>query len=257
MTLLCYEYEFEGLLTAIFEIYDRRLSNVRIVAAHTTEDDLFAEKVDCPSDWKKAGRVWKKLHKLLGNDGLRQLWHAWLSEKPGIENAIYRTVRYALSENRNILPDITDPDVLEIQQAVKSVGREKHRMEAFVRFQELADNSYYAVVEPDFNVLPLIAPHFTARYADQHWVIYDRKRNYGLHYDLSQTTTFSFEVTGLQHFEPRFDQLSSSEQLFQSLWADYFTSTNIAERKNMKLHLQHLPKRYWKLLTEKTSYRQV
>ena len=36
-------------------------------------------------------------------------------------------------------------------------------------------------------------------------------------------------------------------------WLDknYFKSTNIVARKNTKLHTQHVPKRYWKYLTEK------
>lgn len=31
----------------------------------------------------------------------------------------------------------------------------------------------------------------------------------------------------------------------------HFKSTNITERKNTKLHVQHIPKRYWRYLTEK------
>jgi len=41
------------------------------------------------------------------------------------------------------------------------------------------------------------------------------------------------------------------ESLYQELWQVYFKSVNIAARKNMKLHIQHMPKRYWKFLTEK------
>ena len=38
---------------------------------------------------------------------------------------------------------------------------------------------------------------------------------------------------------------------YQNLWKEYFDHTNIKERKNTKLHLQHVPKRYWRYLTEK------
>ena len=41
------------------------------------------------------------------------------------------------------------------------------------------------------------------------------------------------------------------EELYQKLWQQYFSSVNIAARKNMKLHIQHMPKRYWKHLVEK------
>ncbi|MGY0039832.1 DUF4130 domain-containing protein [Pedobacter sp. NJ-S-72] len=45
--------------------------------------------------------------------------------------------------------------------------------------------------------------------------------------------------------------LSEKEGFYAVLWKDYFKSTNIAARKNTKLHIQHVPKRYWKYLTEK------
>jgi probable DNA metabolism protein len=43
----------------------------------------------------------------------------------------------------------------------------------------------------------------------------------------------------------------SKEKNYQNLWRKYFEHVNIKERKNMKLHIQHVPKRYWSLLTEK------
>ncbi|HCV81945.1 MAG TPA: DNA metabolism protein, partial [Zunongwangia profunda] len=50
------------------------------------------------------------------------------------------------------------------------------------------------------------------------------------------------------------DVLHENEISFQKLWKSYFESTNIKSRKNTKLHLQHVPKRYWKYLTEKTIF---
>jgi probable DNA metabolism protein len=41
------------------------------------------------------------------------------------------------------------------------------------------------------------------------------------------------------------------EEIYQHLWKNYFHSVNIPARKNTKLHLRHIPKRYWKHLTEK------
>ncbi|RYE25413.1 MAG: DUF4130 domain-containing protein, partial [Sphingobacteriales bacterium] len=40
-------------------------------------------------------------------------------------------------------------------------------------------------------------------------------------------------------------------EMYQLLWKSYFNNSNIKERKNMKLHIQHIPRRYWKYLTEK------
>jgi len=108
------------------------------------------------------------------------------------------------------------------------------------------------VIEPDFNVLPLIGDHFEKRYAAQNWMIYDLRRHYGLYYDQQKTEFIT--CTADMHTRLRqqvSDALSTEEDHYQRLWKDYFSSVNIPERRNMKLHLQHVPKRYWKYLTEK------
>jgi probable DNA metabolism protein len=57
-------------------------------------------------------------------------------------------------------------------------------MTAFVRFEKMQDGVFFAKIDPDFNVLPLIRKHFKDRYQDQKWMIYDLRRNYGILYDL-------------------------------------------------------------------------
>jgi hypothetical protein len=90
------------------------------------------------------------------------------------------------------------------------------------------------------------------RYADQQWLIYDTKRKYGLYYDKQQVDflTMSFETETGSGKDIR-NVYSEQEELYQKLWQRYFSSINIAARKNMKLHIQHMPRRYWKFLTEK------
>jgi probable DNA metabolism protein len=92
--------------------------------------------------------------------------------------------------------DYSHPAVLTVFQTAKKVWREKHRMEAFVRFQRTADGLYYAIIEPDYNVLPLIAEHFQTRYADQRWMIYDARRRYGMYYDLNTVQTCADPIFG-------------------------------------------------------------
>ena len=114
------------------------------------------------------------------------------------------------------------------------------------------NNIYFANIEPDFNVLPLISKHFKSRYADQKWVIYDIKRNYGLFYDLKTLEIVQMDFPKNFDFSKTDKNFFSEEEFeFQKLWQNYFKSTNITERKNMKLHVQHVPKRYWKYLSEK------
>src|SRR5690606_25265234 len=128
----------------------------------------------------------------------------------------------------------------------KQMHREKHRMEAFIRFQRTIDGLYVAPISPDFNVLPLIVQHFENRYADQSWLIYDIKRHYGVYYDLQKVELVSLEgqPDGMRKGQLSPEIITEVEPLYQELWQAYFDHVNIPERKNLKLHLRHMPKRY-------------
>lgn len=102
-------------------------------------------------------------------------------------------------------------------------------------------------MQPDHNVLPLIAKHFKARYADQRWLIYDGRRKYGIYYDLEKVEEVKLDFADLQNDFALNEIFDEDESLYQQLWKQYFKSVNIAARKNTKLHVQHMPKRYWKI----------
>ena len=252
MTYLIYDGSFDGLLSAIFDVYALKLNQVSIQKAGLPAQQLFSTTIESSTDETKSNRVRDKIINFLGKDGLQSLWKATLSEIDGIENTVLGVAQYALKEQKNILGDFGHPDVLRLQDILKKINRERHRMTAFVRFELANDGVFYAVIEPDFYVLPLIAKHFEKRYADQRWLIFDTKRNYGIFYDLQQVITVEIHQT-LHENSPAVLRLEwdESEKEFQKLWKNYFKSTNIASRKNTKLHLQHVPRRYWKYLVEK------
>ncbi len=245
-SILTYDGTFDGFLTAIFEIYEQRIPQPIIKPAAHFKQQLFGTATEVYTDTKKAQRVW---HGITGYWGLREsraLYYAFLSEIEGIENTLLEVFQYTFSTKKNCSTDYTHKAVLTLSKITKKVHREKHRMEAFVRFQETKDGVFFANISPDFDVLPLINRHFTNRYADQKWIIYDVKRNYGLFYNLEQTTTITIDFNS-----PSAAQFTAAENEYQTLWKDYFKSTNIQERVNMALHIKHVPKRYWAYLSEK------
>lgn len=255
MLQLVHDGTMAGLLTAVFEAYERKAQDdVSIVRAELAAPDVFSRRIDIDTDAIKARRVWKGLAGKLSVEALDRLWYCYLSELPEADNTILAFVRYVFSNpTRNVAEDYGHPAVLWIAQTARRVWREKHRMEAFVRFHELADSMFYALIEPDFNVLPLIEKHFRSRYADQAWIIYDGRRKWGLSYDQKSETVSEIylEWTEGGNGMPQDDVLAPEEPLYQMLWKDYFKSTGIAARKNPKLHVRHVPTRYWKYLTEK------
>ena len=71
-------------------------------------------------------------------------------------------------------------------------------------------------------------------------------------YDLKEVDFFYPNENQHQEFK-KIDHLHHEEETkYQKLWQRYFFKTNIPERKNLKMHHQMLPKRYWKYLTEKS-----
>lgn len=238
---------FEGLLTAVFEWFERKPGEIQVKIIDIFQPDAFAHTLIIHSDPKKAERVLKGLQRKLDPAWMRQVYCAYLSEKPSILEALFHFIVYVFQQE-NGAQNFGNAHVLAISQIATKVEREKHRMEAFIRFQHTADGIFYCGIDPDFNVLPLITKHFKNRYADQQWIIYDLRRKVGIYYNLNQVEEITFVD---QPINTASHQLNSNEVLYQQLWQGYFKHTNIEARKNTKLHIKHVPKRYWKYLTEK------
>jgi len=250
MTTLLYDGTFEGLLTAVYEIYERKLLLIKIQKGEWYSSALFEDVLSVITDEPRASRVLKGLQKKISAAGLQRLYAAHMA---GIENediTFINYIRYAFDADYNIEEDYGNKYVLRVSEIVRMVRREKHRMEAFVRFQKLGDETFYAAIEPDFNILPLLGKHFKNRYTDQKWIIYDLKRQYGLHYDLYDLQFISLDFV-MGNSQNVIAAYSEQEGLYQDLWKNYFNSVNIPARKNTKLHMRHIPKRYWRYLTEK------
>ena len=252
--LFLYDGTYEGLLSAIFESYRLQLEASGFVAEEDFHGDLFEAPLVVPTDLAHAERVKVGLIRRTSEQAATMLYRAFHSEHPEIEMLIYRFIRLAMVSKYNIEENFIEPCVLKLAQLNKQMGREIHRMHAFVRFQRTNDGLFVAVVDPDFNVLPLIGDHFEKRYPAQRWVIYDTRRHYGLYYQNYQTEYVTFAAEAhLKLRQQAKDALATDEDQYQMLWKDYFDSVNIPERRNMKVHLQHVPKRYWKYLTEKNG----
>lgn len=252
MDILQYDGSFEGLLTAVFDVYEYKFKNPLIYRVGESSGSLFGTTHTVHSCKEKSERVWNKLDMKLSKNSLKQVYKTFLSELKDIENTLLRYIQYVIASKYNIENDYAHPDVLMVQQTSRKVDREKHRMEAFVRFQCTKDQLYYSIIQPDFNVMPLISDHFEKRYADQRWLIYDSLRKTGLYYNLQNvqevSMKFGVDINNSEALKEIFDE---KEELYQTLWQQYFKSVNIQARKNLKLHIQHMPKRYWKNLVEK------
>jgi probable DNA metabolism protein len=248
-----FDETYAGFLTCVFESFARKEDQVTLAPYNTRIPDIFREEKTIVTDQEKASRVITGLQKKGGRQLAREIYQVFLSEDVRAWNATFTIIRQVFKTDADILKNFGNPDVLYFSQTLKKVSRERHRMKAFIRFSKADNGLYYALIEPDFNVIPLIGDFFRQRFADQLWLIYDQKRQYGIYYNLH-----TIEEVRLAETTPQDTELpaaiiapDTNDQLYAHLWQSYFKSTNIEARKNMKLHLRHVPKRYWKHLVEK------
>lgn len=253
MNLFIYDHTFEGLLSAIHEAIELNIVPDKIISNKSFQDDLFATKFEVLTDNERFESIWNQVKAKTNDQNCQRIFKAFLSEIADIENVIYSYIKLIIDTPHNVEVDFSNDSVLKVNTAQKKVGREAQRVMMFVRFQKTVDDIFYASFEPKYNVIPLTISHFRNRFSDQKWVIFDTKRKYGYYYDLENVReiTIGKQKVDFKSGKVNNDVLHVSEKLFQKLWKGYYDSINIKERKNVKVHMQFLPKRFWKLLPEK------
>ncbi len=251
MIYFLYDNTFEGLLTSVFEAFDRKQFPEKLIMENSNIP-LFTEVHTILTQTNKAERVLTGLKKRLSGSAIQMLMVCFLSEEETIATTLFNYIRKTFLADKSIEMNFGDPDVLALSKTYRKVQREAEKVRQFVRFQKLADGTFFAPFEPLYNVLPLVSDFFEDRFADQRWIIYDLKRKYGLSYNLEKTEIIHFKQlnTDLENGSLPTELLNTEETDFQELWRSYFKATAIKERINPKLQRQHMPQRFWKYLTE-------
>ena len=293
MQTYVFDNTLDGLLTAVFDSFFRKQQNVTLLVEGEQLPLFAGEPHRVVTDSEKAERVWKGLEKHLSREGLHMITLSWLSEERALNQPLFNMIckvfkppplapsprgeggafgrEGSLNTLLSLERNASDADVLAVRNTCRRVLHEQLRMKQFIRFQKAKDGTYLAVVSPDHNVLPLITDHFSDRFNDQPWLIYDAKRHYGYYYSLTPNpspkgegsnykvirVTFEDEASvpfDLSNGKMDADILSENDQLFQDLWRTYFKAICIKERMNPKKQLSDMPRRYWKYMTEKNEH---
>ena len=239
-----YDGSFAGLLTVMYELFHNRLTPGLIAASDRFEPGLFLDYQMVTTDQALADIVSRGIEEKISHEALKHVFYAYLSEIEGYELAVYQYLKLGFRHGANVDRLITNDWVSKVHKAEQKTTWEKHRVLGILRFRALKDEVYYASLEPDHNILCLIAPHFASRLADQNWVIHDHKREIAAIYDQNE-----WIITPLP--KPAKLEYSDDELLYQALWQKFFETIGIEERKNLDLQRQHVPRRYWKHMVEK------
>lgn len=239
MTVLLYEREWDIFLSAVFAAFERRDVSVRPVNTHN--ENLLFPTEPVTLDPVKSKRVDKGMRKL-ARDLPSHLYHAWLSERDGVEDDIIAVMRMGFDEKIDPMINLLHPAVDAVNRAARATGQERQRMLQFVRFVQTPDGVYVADIRPECDVLYLIADHFHGRFNDQRLLIRDVRRKTML---ISNTEGWYIQKLGDETLPPL-----PEDGRFEALWRGYFEAIANPARKNLRLQQKFVPLRYREFLTE-------
>lgn len=238
-----YDGSFEGLMLCVFTAYSQKVQPDGIhPVSRGFQPGLMETVQEIETRNEESNRVITGIRDTLGEGTLHTAMQAFLRDEVSMEIPIFRYIRIGFRA-KNQLRNVNLECVKTINDSVLRIGREAHRLKSFVRFERLADGSYYARISPQNNVLPLLASHFYSRQPDVCWIIHDLARQLALVSDRRSVMIYSVHDFDLP-------ERHGEEAEFQKLWRSFFDTVAIQERKNNTCQRQHVPLLYRPYLTE-------
>lgn len=194
-----------------------------------TENDLFAKDLALPDlEVKRAVRVPAQFRQLAASVVL----HSDADRFTSLYSLAWR-----LQRERGLFNDAADPLMRRLHILAKQVGRDIHKMRAFVRFREI-DGRFVSWFEPDHHIVRANGAFFVRRFASMNWSILTPELS--LHWD---GATLSEGPPASRSDAPQGDPL-------EEMWRTYYASIFNPARLKVGAMLKEMPKRYWKNMPE-------
>ncbi len=236
-----YDGSFDGLLCCLFAVFSRRETPADIVADYGG----FLPCVRIPSEEDKVARVRKGIVAKMGRNALKMGERAYLSEREGIEKQIIAYWKLGFEVGGSLYRRVADECVAAVSGAAKFTMNERHRILQFLRFSD-SGGILTSVISPKANVLPLIAGHFIQRFPRESFLVYDSARCMALVYSEGKCAFVPLE----EYEQPAPDP---TEQKYRDLFKMFYDTIEIKARHNERCRMSHMPKRFWKNMTEFTE----
>ncbi|WP_315765047.1 UdgX family uracil-DNA binding protein [Sphingomonas sp. Y38-1Y] len=230
--------DFEGWRDAARELAADRVPPDRViwqVAGHAA--DLFAETpppIDPPADPAPppAFRVPR---------GFVDLARDVVLHADPERFALLYTMLTRLLDQPRLIDDRADPLRRRLDEMAKAVRRDIHKMRAFLRFREVADDAgerFVAWFEPEHHIVRANAAFFVNRFNTMRWSILTPEVS--LHWD---SETLSEGPGAVKGDAPDGDPI-------EAVWKTYYASIFNPARLKVGAMLREMPRKYWKNMPE-------
>ena len=249
MSIYRFDGSFEGFLCAMSDCLGQGERQPEFVQDRDSQVvGLFADGMcEVTTVRETALEFRKKFVNAVSQEAFATARYAFHSGKNGIEQAVCHYLELGLEVGPRLTGMLAEEPVHSVNRIARQVSHEAHKFKGFVRFQDVAAGFLYARIEPEADIVALIAPHFVERVGDRPWIIHDVNRSKAALFDLESWRLITdIELAAEPH-------LTESEHEYAALWQRYFQRHAIPERHNPALQQKHVPLRYRKHLTEFNS----
>lgn len=236
-----YDGTFEGFLGLIHQSY--LLKTIPdAINTREAESNLLDERMWIESDEAIAHKVSASLQQKFPKEALQRIKHAFLCDDSNPERDLLLYIRLGFKSIEH-LDDFANPIIYSVHGYERRLLSTLHKMNAYLRFEELEDKTLYARIAPPRNVLPLMGGHFRKRLRGESFIIHDTARSIALLHQEGESRMMSVSSYDIP-------TLSSEEDKFRSLWKTFFERVAIESRINPKLQQSHVPLKYRTYMSE-------
>ncbi len=155
--------------------------------------------------------------------------------------ALLHEAALRLRNSRRLLDDRADPLTDRLLALETSVGRDLHKMRAFVRFREVADPDgphFIAWFEPEHHILRANCGFFIRRFANMRWTI------------LTPEASAHWDGAALHILPGATRAAAPGDDPLEALWTSYYRAIFNPARLKPAAMAREMPKKYWKNLPE-------
>lgn len=232
---------FDGFLTCVYEhYYSRKVEE--IYCKDSFQPKLFEEIRFVETDKNKADKVYASIMKRFSKEIYWDIFSAFLSKNVLKDCYLLKFLETAFKMGNQIEGIYTHKDTIQIKKLSRLVNRERHRFLGLLRFSDTG-KVLFSKINPDNDILILIAEHFSNRLKNERFIIYDEVRRKAV---ISNNGDWFITDADLKEEALQ----SKEEKFFQELWKEYFQTIGIEGRKNLRLQQNFVPLKYRKNIIE-------
>jgi probable DNA metabolism protein len=103
MTTVLYDGSYKGFYSAIFEIYEYKITDPFFHKENMVNGSLFGHIHKTTFSEQKSARVFNKLKDKISRNALHQVYVTFLSEEKEIENVLLRYIQYVINSHLRMI----------------------------------------------------------------------------------------------------------------------------------------------------------